>query len=334
MRLFRAFCCATNGPSIFGGLFLYKYSVQPAELLFKDTKIEVHELLALLDRRQPLTFAVSALQRANRDIVRSSEVRFHLLLKIGERVKLKCFIKALVVVPVRTFHFAIMPGRSGLDQLMLDSVLLAEPVQRVQLIQACLPRVRKLGSVVSLYDLRLITEIQKGSREEIYRIHCRQLFVSIDKALPGCLVYNGILKEVPIGKDGVSPALKRYKLDVELPFLPDLLRSIVRLRRVWLFLRTVHIETLALKVTVEGCRVPGVTVIETKLTVELIESDIRGSTYEVEYMTLLLGCLFFRMRSQRTVRSVLKALKRSVVLTTPPTKRSVGTMITMTHEFR
>ena len=82
MRIFRAFFGTTNGPSIFGGLFCAVIQFSRLNLLFQDTEIEVHELLALLDRRQPLTFAVPALQRADRYIVRSSEVCLHLLLKV------------------------------------------------------------------------------------------------------------------------------------------------------------------------------------------------------------------------------------------------------------
>ena len=303
-------------------------------LLFQDTEIEVHELLALLDRRQPLTFAVPALQRADWYVVRSSEVCLHLLLKVRKRIELEIFIEALVIVPMRTFHFSVMPGSPGLYQLMLDSILFAEPVQRVKLIQACLPGVCKFGSVIGLYDLRLIPEIQKGSREEIYRIYSGQFFVGVYEALPGCFVYDGILEEIPISKDGVGPTLKRYKLDVELPLLPDLIRGIIRLRRVRLLLRSVRIEALALKVTVERCRVPGVTVIEAQLAIELVESDLRGSADQVEYVTFFLGGLLLWMRRKRAVRSILKTLKRSVVLAAPPAKRSIRTMVSVTHEFR
>ena len=334
MRLFRAFFGATNGPSVFGGLFCAVIQFSRLNLLFQNTEIEVHELLALLDRSQPLTFAVPALQRADRYIVRSSEVCLHLLLKVSERIKLEILIEALVIVPVRTFHFSVVPGSPGLYQLMLDSILFAEPVQRVQLIKARLPGVSELGSVVGLYNLRLIPEIQKGSREEIYRIQSGQFLVCVDEALPGCFVYDGVLEEVSIGKDGIGPTLKRYKLDVELPLFPDLLRGIVRLRRVRLLLRSVRIETLALEVTVERCRVPGVTVIEAQLAVELVESDLRGSAYQVEYVAFFLGGLLLWMRRKRAVRSILKALKRSVVLAAPPAKRSIRTMVSMTHEFR
>ena len=317
--------------AVFFGAFI---QFSRLNLLFQDTEIEIHELFALLDRRQPLTFAVPALQRADRDIVRSSEICLHLLLKVRERIELEVLIEALVVVPVRTFHFSVMPGSPGLNQLMLDSILFAEPVQGVQLIQACLPGVSELGSVVGLYDLRLIPEIQKGSREEIYRIHSRLLFVGIYEALPGCFVYDGVLEEVAVGKDGVGSALERHELNVELPLLTDLLRGIVFLWRVVFLLRAVRIEALALKIAVERCRVPGVTVIEAQLAVELVKSDIRGSTYQVEYMALFLGGLLLRVRRQRAVRSVLKALKRSIVLLAPPAKRSIRTMVSMTHEFR
>ena len=116
MRLFRAFFGATNGPSVFRRSF-FRAIIQFSRLnlLFQDTEIEVHELLALLDRRQPLTFAVPALQRADRYIVRSSEICLHLLLKVRERIELEVFIETLVVVPVRTFHFPVMPGSPGLD---------------------------------------------------------------------------------------------------------------------------------------------------------------------------------------------------------------------------
>ena len=84
MRLFRRFRARRKDRRCFGGLLRVIYSVQPAELLFQDTEIQVHQLLTLLQGRQPLTLTVPALQRTDRDIVRSSEVRFHLLLKIGE----------------------------------------------------------------------------------------------------------------------------------------------------------------------------------------------------------------------------------------------------------
>ena len=109
-------------------------------MLLKDTKIEIHELLALLDRRQPLAFAVPALQSADREIIRSSEICLHLLLKVRERIKLEILIETLVVVPVRTFHFSVMPGSPWLDQLMLNAVLFAELVQGGKFIQARLAR--------------------------------------------------------------------------------------------------------------------------------------------------------------------------------------------------
>ena len=141
-------------------------------LLFQDTEIEVNELLSLLDRRQPFTFAVPALQRADRDIIRSSEICFHLLLKVHEWIELEILIEALVVVPVRTFHFSVMPGSPGLYQLMLDTVPFTKCIQGMKLLNRCLPCICKLAAIICLYDFRLISEIQKRTLKKIHRILC------------------------------------------------------------------------------------------------------------------------------------------------------------------
>ena len=89
MRLFRAFFWRDKRTVGFAAVFFGAFiQFSRLNLLFQDTEIKIHELFALLDRRQPLTFAVPALQRADRYIIRSSEICLHLLLKVRERIEL------------------------------------------------------------------------------------------------------------------------------------------------------------------------------------------------------------------------------------------------------
>ena len=75
-------------------------------------------------------------------------------------------IKALLIVPVASFHLAVVPRCSGADRLVLDPVSVAENIQRMDPIR--LFRVCKLSAVVGLQYLRSVSEKGYGTLEKIY----------------------------------------------------------------------------------------------------------------------------------------------------------------------
>ncbi len=59
------------------------------------------------------------------------QITFHLLLKIGKRVKTQIVVKTLLVVSVASLDLAIVPRDSRADQFMLDLVTVTKHVERM-----------------------------------------------------------------------------------------------------------------------------------------------------------------------------------------------------------
>lgn len=110
-------------------------------------------------------FTVGGGQDAAGDAVGTVEVFCHLGLEIVEAIETQGLIESLVVVPVTSLHFAVMPGCPRLDQLMPDAVVPAEPIQRVGSVG--LSGVRELRPVVGLDGFWDVSEMLEGAQDEI-----------------------------------------------------------------------------------------------------------------------------------------------------------------------
>ncbi|EIQ82986.1 hypothetical protein SCAZ3_11520 [Streptococcus canis FSL Z3-227] len=66
-------------------------------------------------------------------------------------------VEASVVISMAAFDFPIMSRRTRTNTFVFDAQLLAENIQRVYLLGFF--KMCELNAIVSLYDLRLITEV-------------------------------------------------------------------------------------------------------------------------------------------------------------------------------
>ena len=114
-------------------------------------------------RRKPTAFIFRWSQYTRGNIVRSRKIYRHLLLQVFERIIPQISVKSFVVVPVRAFHFPVMPRCPRPYRLMLYPEI---DTKFIKLMDSTVFRLHfhkpKFLSVICLYLFRLISEISES----------------------------------------------------------------------------------------------------------------------------------------------------------------------------
>lgn len=103
-------------------------------------------------------------------------------------------VKTFLVGTMTSLNLAIMPRSIGANELVLDSEFIEKFVYCVNLALSRSFGIRELRAIVRLDYLREITEVNKGSFEEVYRGESAMFFVGIDEPLSRCLINRRVLK--------------------------------------------------------------------------------------------------------------------------------------------
>lgn len=259
--------------------------------------------MALLDGGQPAGFAVRGGQDSAGDAVGAVEVFCHLRLEVIEAVEPQSLIEALVVVPVASLHLAVMPWGAGLDELMPDAVVPAEPVQRVGSVG--LSGVCELRPVVGLDGSWNVTEMLEGAQDEIYGAVAALLRVCTDETLPACLVNHGVLVIPSAERVPADIALGRDILDIHLPFDTDCLRRVVFFRLIRFSYGLVLIVPHAAQEAVEADKIPVVAFVE-QLAVQFIQTDAGVSANQSQDQIDFLRGVRSRMDGMRAAGFILQ----------------------------
>ena len=105
-------------------------------------------------------------ENRHRDVVAAIQIPFHLSLQIFKRIEFQEIVEALLIIAVAALYFAVMPGRSGTDRLMMHMDFVTK---HVKWMNACrFLRVIELRSVVSLDDFRCIHKENDCSLKEVH----------------------------------------------------------------------------------------------------------------------------------------------------------------------
>lgn len=196
---------------------------------------------------------------------------------------------------------------------MFDTFFQTELVEGMQPPALDLLREREFNSVICLNDLRLIAEINDRPSDTVHRIIGDLFPIRIDEPLARGFVNDGILIKVFVFENTARRALSRYALNVKLPLLADMFGRIIRLGLIGFPLRLVFIKTAAPQIPIERDRITAVSIVLPQFAVQLIQSDIRVASDKIGNVFLFFFGLCVRMQPVRTVRSIRKAFKRTVI---------------------
>ena len=285
--------------------------------------------MALLDGGQPVFFTVRGCQDAAWDAVRAVEVFCHLGLEIVKAVEPQGLIESLVVVSVASFHLAVMPWCSRLDELMPDAVMSAEPIQRVGSVG--LSGVRELRAVVGLDGSWDVTEMLESAQDEIDGAVAALLWVGSDKAFAACFVNHGVLVVPSAERVFADIALGRDILDIHLPFDTDCLRRVVLFRLIRFSYGLVLIVPHAAQETVEADKIPGIAFVE-QFAVQFVQTDAGGSANQTQDQVDLLRGVRSRVDGMRAAGFVLQRFQRAVITPFPAVERPNGAMVAMRYK--
>ena len=285
--------------------------------------------MALLDGGQPVLFAVRGGQDSAGDAVGTVEVFRHLRLEILEAVEPQGLIEALVVVPVASFHLAVMPWRSRLDELVPDAVVPAEPVQRVGSVG--LSGMRELRPVVGLDGSWDVSEMLEGAQDEIKGAVAALLWICPDKAFAACFVNHGVLVVPSAERVSADIALGWDILDIHLPFDTDCLRRVVPFRLIRFSYGLVLIVPHAAQEAVETDEIPGVAFVE-QLAVQLIQTNAGVSANQAQNQVDFLRGVRSRMDGMRAAGFVLQRFQCAVITPFPAVECPNGAMVAMRYE--
>ena len=119
----------------------------------------VFEFRLLLVRRFPTEYS-------HGNVVRTTQITFHLFLKISEGIEAQVVVETLLIVSVASLDFSIMPRCSGANELVLDLVVITEHIEGMS--SLCIREVCKFSAVVRLNDFRSITKEDDCTFYKIY----------------------------------------------------------------------------------------------------------------------------------------------------------------------
>lgn len=141
-----------------------------------------------------------------------------------------CGIKTFIVLPVASFHFAVMPGRIGTDQLMPDAVALQMDLEHGGLV---LSGGKAVGEFVSIIRLDAFNGTGK-SFDQMLQEHGRRIGVMLlegfDKPPSGILVDSGILEELFSDHPAVNQTGRRNELHIDLDALAGVFHLFIGFR--------------------------------------------------------------------------------------------------------
>ena len=285
--------------------------------------------MTLLDGDQPVLFAVRGGQNAAGDAVGTVEVFCHLRLEIVEAIEPQGLIEALVVVPVASFHLAVMSWCSRLDELVPDAVVPAEPVQRVGSVG--LSGVRELRPVIGLDGFWDVSEMLEGAQNEIDRAVAALLRICPNEALAACLVNHGVLVVPSAERVPADIALGRDILDIHLPFDADDFWGMIRLWLIRFFDGLVLIVPHAAQEAVETDKVSAIAFVE-QFAVQFIQTDAGITANQSQDQVDFLRGVRSRMDGMRAAGLVLQRFQCSVIAPLPAVERPNGAMVAMRYE--
>ena len=114
---------------------------------------------------------------------------FELSVQVFYTCKLFPVVKIALVVSMTPLHLAVVPGRSGWDQLVLHAGVLQSNVKRTQFRIADV-LVCKLRPVIRLDCLNLERKYFLKHFEELYRVFRCMLLKPVNKTYSGAFVYG------------------------------------------------------------------------------------------------------------------------------------------------
>lgn len=224
-------------------------------------------------------------------------------------------IKPFIILPVASFHLAIMPWCIGADKLVTDSMTFQMYLKQGWFVPVGGETVGELRPIVRLDTLDAAGE----SFNEVFHKHGGRigavLLKGFHKPPSGILINGSILEELFPNDLTVHEAGRGYKFHVHLHPLPGVVHLLIRLRDVLRVRRMNRRQPLLLEETVQGGNRAGIAALP-ELYPEDNEPGVRIASAHISNKLGFISSMLVRMVAG-SAGTVTKGLNRAIVAAFP-----------------